>query len=109
MSASYLPISHQPPPSATPSPLLPAHVAVAGHDLTVFVESLPLLTAMILDIRSASHRIWLETYIFHDDGAGRAIAEVLKFKARQGVETRVLYDSIGSQLTPESFFDEMRE
>jgi cardiolipin synthase len=91
-------------PPGTPGPLLPRSVAVAGNELTLFVESGPLIAAMVRDIRAARTRVWLETYIFHDDGCGRAVAGALVDRARAGVEVRVLYDAVGSQATPRSFF-----
>jgi cardiolipin synthase len=88
--------------------LAPVTLEVAGHELTLFVEALPLITSMILDIRSAQQRVWLETYIFHDDAAGQAVAEALKERARAGVEVRLLFDAIGSQATPAALFDDLR-
>jgi cardiolipin synthase len=89
--------------------IAPVRLTVAGHELTVFVESLALLTTMLLDIRAARTRVWLETYIFFDDAAGRAIAEALKDRARAGLEVRLLYDAIGSQESPASLFRSMQD
>jgi cardiolipin synthase len=91
-------------PPELPSLGEPLAVAVAGHDLQIFVSTWPLIKAMVEDIRAAQKRVWLETYIFLNDAAGKAIAEVLKERARAGVEVRLLYDAIGSQSTPSSFF-----
>ncbi len=88
---------------------LPVREQVAGHELTLYVESPPLIAAMVRDIEQAQERVWLEIYIFLDDLAGHAIAEVLKEKARAGVDVRVLYDAIGSQTTPSPFFEDLRE
>lgn len=90
---------HGPPPTAGP-----VSVAVAGHQLTLFVETRPLIEAMVQDIRAARTRVWLETYIFHDDAAGRAVAAALEDRAKAGLDVRVLYDAIGSQATPRHFF-----
>jgi cardiolipin synthase len=84
-------------------------VQVAGHELTIFVESLSLINAMARDIHTAHQRVWVESYIFLDDVAGTAIAEALKERARAGVDVRVLYDAIGSQTTPSAFFRDMQE
>jgi cardiolipin synthase len=83
------------------------HVAVAGHDLTIFVESRPLIAAMLDDIRAAQTRVWVESYIFLNDAAGQAIAAALRDRARAGLDVRVLYDAIGSSTTPTAFFQEM--
>jgi cardiolipin synthase A/B len=100
-------------PSTTALAALPSHgepqsVRVAGQELHIFVETWPLIKAMVDDIRAARRRVWLETYIFHNDAAGKAIAEVLKERARAGVEVRLLYDAIGSQATPYSFFVQLQ-
>lgn len=83
-------------------------VVVAGHKLRVFVESTPLIAAMIADIQMATTRVWLESYLFADDSAGRAVAEALKERARARVDVRVLYDAVGSFTTPSALFEELR-
>jgi cardiolipin synthase len=93
-----------PPAPAEAPALAPRTVAVAGNELTLYVESGPLIDAMVRDVRAARTRVWLETYIFHDDDCGRAVASALAERARSGVEVRVLYDAIGSQGTPGAFF-----
>src|SRR4051812_33585281 len=85
----------------------PQTLTVAGHELTVFVESPPLFEAMLQDIHAAKHRVWLETYIFYNDAGGTNIAEALKAKAREGLDVRVLYDGLGCASTPAAFFTDM--
>jgi cardiolipin synthase len=87
----------------------PLCLKVAGHELALFVETWPLIEAMVRDIRAARKRIWLETYIFNDDAAGHAIAAALRERAVAGVQVRVLYDAIGSQSTPSFFFRLLEE
>ncbi len=80
-------------------------VIVAGHELTLYAESPPLIRDMLADIRAARTRVWLECYIYYPDAAGRAVAEALTERAAAGVDVRVLYDALGSQATPSTFFD----
>lgn len=87
----------------------PLRVTVAGHELTIFVQSLPMIAALVRDIQSARKRVWVESYIFLADVAGCAVAEALKERARLGLDVRVLYDAIGCQWTPAIFFQEMKE
>lgn len=47
-------------------------------------------------LRSAKHHIHLEFYIIQFDKIGCEIFEILKEKAQNGVEVRVIYDSVGS-------------
>jgi cardiolipin synthase A/B len=56
-------------------------------------EYFPALTEAI---DGAQQEVWLETYIFADDAAGRAIAAVLVRAAQRGVTVRVLVDGWGA-------------
>lgn len=47
-------------------------------------------------LRSAVSHIHLEYYIFRPDDTGRRILAILEQKAREGVEVRLLFDSVGS-------------
>lgn len=59
-------------------------------------------------IEQARREICLEIYIFHSDDTGRALAERLARRAREGVTVRVIYDSFGSFDTDRRMFDGMR-
>jgi cardiolipin synthase len=59
-------------------------------------------------IRSARESIALEIYIFHSDRTGRAFAELLAKRAREGLSVRVVYDSVGSVDGDRAMFDAMR-
>jgi cardiolipin synthase len=82
-------------------------VEVAGQELTLFFETRPTIEAMVRDIGTAQKRVWLETYIFHDDVSGRAVAEALRERARAGVDVRVLCDAVGSKATPTPFYRDL--
>ena len=82
-------------------------LAVANQELSIFLESPPLVAAMVDDIRQAKERVWLEFYIVQADSAGNAIAEALIDRAAAGVDVRVLYDGLGCQLTPQAYFDRL--
>jgi cardiolipin synthase len=83
-------------------------IEVVGHQLTLFVESRPMIAAMQADIAAAQNRVWLESYTIAGDAAGRAIVDALERKAREGCDVRVLYDAIGSQGTPAALFARLR-
>ena len=85
-----------------------ATVTVDGHEWTLFEESDPLTTAMVQDIRAARLRVWMETYIFADDEAGRAVAEALSERAKAGLDVRLMVDAWGSFRTPKAIFERMR-
>lgn len=86
-----------------------AHAVVAGNDLTFFLETPPLVDALLGDIRAARQRVWLETYIFLNDAVGARVADALIDRARAGLDVRVLYDAVGSQTTPAAFFRKMEK
>lgn len=70
----------------------------------------PATYAKMLDaIDSASDYIHLETYIFADDQVGSRFRDALLRKRRQGVNVRIIFDSIGSMASSNAFFDEMQE
>ncbi len=81
-----------------------ARVDVADHALTLFVELPPLIAAMVADIQQATTRVWMESYIFANDAAGRAIADALAERARAGLDVRLMVDAWGSFSTPASFW-----
>lgn len=60
-------------------------------------------------IKEAKQSVCLQFYIFKEDETGRALAELLKEKSRQGVKVFLLYDHFGSLGTPRSFWKEMRQ
>jgi cardiolipin synthase len=100
----------QQPVDSWPAPPEPAaQVSVAGNDLGIFIESRPLIAAMVDDIRRATSRVWLGTYIFYHDSAGQAVSEALIERARAGLDVRLLYDAIGSQTTPSWFFRAIKQ
>src|SRR5262249_58013979 len=82
---------------------------VAGHDLTLFVETPPLVGAMLRDIHAARQRVWLESYIFLDDAAGQAVADALAERSRAGLDVRVHYDAIGCMSVSSVFFQHLEE
>jgi len=59
-------------------------------------------------IKEAKQRICLEMYIFGSDETGRAFANLLSEKARQGLQVYVIYDSFGSIASDGEMFDQMR-
>jgi cardiolipin synthase len=102
----------EPPPEELQRPLPPAQapqtLTVAGQELTVFVESPPLMDAIARDMEAARQRIWVESYIFYNDNSGKRIAGLLMQKAREGLDVRVMFDAVGSATTPNAFFAEMQ-
>lgn len=68
-----------------------------GNNLELFVDGQEAFPQIHQLIATARTRIDMEFFAFHDDPSGRAIAEHLMQKARQGVQVNVLVDTL-SQL-----------
>ena len=66
------------------------------------------LHAALGAIASAQRIICLEVYIFASDATGRAFADLLSEKARQGVRVFLIYDSFGSMGSDGDMFRQMR-
>ncbi len=69
-----------------------------GNTVELLRSGAEYFPALISAIDGARDEVWLETYIFADDAAGRAIAEAMVRAAQRGVEVRVLVDGWGAQL-----------
>lgn len=80
-------------------------LTVAGQELRLYEHSPPLIEAMLADIRAARERVWMETYIFAEDDAGRAIAAALAERAAAGVDVRLMYDALGSLSASRKLFE----
>ena len=80
-----------------------------GNQVKVLVDGPQTYAAIEASMRAARRYIDLETFIYGDDDIGRRFAALLAEKQREGVEVRVLYDSLGSMDTPRGFFDDLRK
>lgn len=60
-------------------------------------------------LKAARHHIHMEYYIYEDDEIGRTIEEVLKQKAREGVEVRLIYDDFGSRSIRKKLVPRLKE
>lgn len=58
-------------------------------------------------LKQARHHIHMEYYIVRDDVLGREIKDILIEKARNGVEVRFLYDSVGSWKLPQTYIRDL--
>ncbi len=72
---------------------------VGGNRVRLLQGGDELFPAMHSAIAAARARVWLATYIFHDDEAGLAMADALRAAALRGVSVHVLVDGFGSLAT----------
>ena len=80
-----------------------------NNDIQIFTEGNAKFEALEQDLRAARHTIFIQYYIFSDDTVGRKIADILKDKAREGIDIKVIYDHVGSFSSRNRFFKELRD
>jgi cardiolipin synthase A/B len=61
------------------------------------------------DIATAREYVLVQFYIVNNDGVGRALSELLRAKAAQGVAVYFIYDELGCYYTPETYWQELRD
>lgn len=76
--------------------LLADYPALDGNRVELLVDGDAAYPRMLEAIRGARHHIHLQSFIIHNDIAGREFMDALAEKARRGVPVRVLYDRLGS-------------
>ncbi|TAJ06813.1 cardiolipin synthase [Marinilabiliaceae bacterium JC017] len=83
-------------------------IVTHGNGVKVLNNGSETFDSIIKTLQAARHFIHLEYYIFADDEIGREIIAILKEKASQGVEVRMIVDDVGSWELKNKFFNEMR-
>ena len=71
---------------------------VPGNRVVLLRDGAQYFPALVAAIEDAQREIWLESYIFADDPAGRMIAAALSRAAIRGVHVRVLIDGWGAKI-----------
>ena len=84
----------------------PGHM-IGGNDVRLLVDGGQAFPAMLEAIDGAERTVLMESYIFHDDEAGRLFAGALARAAARGVITCLGVDGLGTMHVPAAFFEEM--
>lgn len=84
-------------------------VLCPANDVQIFTNGEQKMEALLQDIESATKSINIEYYIFADDAIGKRTMDALIKKAKQGVEVRLIFDSVGSLHTPRRFFRKLKK
>ncbi len=74
-----------------------------AHDLTLYHEGVDFYAALVEAISAAKHHIHIEFYIWDRGGIGTRLRDLLVEKAKEGVEVRLLLDSVGSSKFSQKF------
>jgi cardiolipin synthase len=105
--------------SVNPTDILERYIAVVesvtespltrGNKVALLIDGEATYAAMFEAIRNAKDHINLETFIIEDDEIGGKFTDLLLAKRAQGIQVNIIYDSVGSITTPESFFKRLRD
>jgi cardiolipin synthase len=79
-----------------------------GNRVSVLIDGPQTYSAIEAALRAARHVIHIETFIYGPGDVGQRFADLLAQKRKEGLEVRLLYDSLGSRETPRDFFDKLR-
>jgi len=80
-----------------------------GNEIDLLIDAEETYAALFQSIDRATRSILMQFYTINDDDAGRDFAQHLIGAAKRGVEVRVLYDEIGCNRTPETYFSRLRD
>ncbi len=80
---------------------------LAGNEIKVFTSGVEKIEALKQDLLQAKQSINIEYYIFADDEVGREIMSILCKKAKEGIDVKLIYDSVGSRKAPRRFFNKL--
>ena len=84
-------------------------VLLPDNDIDVFTDGNEKFDALLQDLEQAEHFIHLQYYIIRNDVLFQRIAEVLKRKAAEGVEVRILFDGMGCRSVGKSYWRTLKE
>lgn len=77
------------------------------NDIKIYTDGNAKFDALIEDMRQAREFIHMEYYIIKNDVLFQRIIEVLKEKAAEGVEVRILFDSMGCRTVKNKFWRQL--
>ncbi|MEW5770636.1 MAG: cardiolipin synthase ClsB [Pseudomonadota bacterium] len=80
----------------------------SGNRLILLENGTAYFPALLAALDGARHEIHLESYIFHADATGLAVAQALMRAARRGVVTRLMLDGFGARDLPARLQAELR-
>ena len=82
---------------------------IPGNDIKIFTNGKDKIEALKKDILNAKESINIQYYIFANDKTGKVIMDLLCKRAREGIDVKLIYDSIGSRKAPRRFFKKLEK
>lgn len=84
-------------------------VLTLDNQVEVFTDGNEKFRNLKEDLRNARHYIHFQYYIIKNDEVFLSILEILKKKAAEGVEVRILYDGMGGRFMPKKLWREIKK
>ena len=84
-------------------------VITGDNDVDILTDGDEKFDRLIEDIRSARHFIHIQYYIIKNDVLFERIRKELVKKVEEGVEVRILFDSMGCRTVPRSYWKHLNE
>ena len=78
------------------------------NEVCMYSDGKEFFDALLKSLNKAKKSINIEFYIFKNDDIGTKILDILEEKAKNGVEVRLLYDSVGSRLLNRNVIKKLR-
>ncbi|WP_330374491.1 cardiolipin synthase [Paraclostridium sordellii] len=80
-----------------------------NNKVSIYTDGNEFFNELKEQLRKAKKYINIEFYIFKDDGLGNEILDILIEKLSEGVEVRLLYDTVGSRLLSKNGINRLKE
>ncbi len=80
-----------------------------GNQIDIYPNGEEKFKHLFDDMEKATSHIHVLYFTIGDDEIGNKFKKLLILKHKQGIKVRLIYDDMGCNETPKSFFDEMRE
>lgn len=80
-----------------------------NNKVEIFTDAKDKYESLLKDIKEAKESINVLYFIIRNDVIGNTLVDLLLQKAREGVKVRLMYDGLGSLLTPKKMFNKLRK
>jgi len=80
-----------------------------NNEIKIYTDGQDKFRDLFNDIQNARHHIHMEYYIIKNDNLGNEMLDLLAKKAEEGIEVRLLYDSVGGRHIPDETIERIKK
>lgn len=84
-------------------------VYTSNNSVKIFTDAKDKYESLLKDIKEAKESINVLYFIIRNDVIGNTLVDLLLQKAKEGIKVRLMYDGMGSLLTPKKIFNKLRK